>query len=80
MLIHEKNVCDPYTSICTDAGGFAPLGNFPCFFVICYFFFQNQLFRVVLSGIPSECQTIWVQISGLDKDLDQWVFHPLLLI
>ena len=25
-------------------------------------FFQNQLFRKILSGIPSECQTDWIQI------------------
>ena len=45
-------------------------------------FFQNQLFRKNLSGIPSECQTDWIQIrptilSGLIwvqsvcKDYDQ---------
>ena len=33
-----------------------PLGNFPCFFDICYFF-QYQLFWKILSGILSECQT-----------------------
>ena len=26
-------------------------------------FFQNQLFRKILSGIPSECQTDWIQIG-----------------
>ena len=25
-------------------------------------FFQNQLFRKILSGIPSEYQTVWIQI------------------
>ena len=25
-------------------------------------FFQNQLFRKILSGIPSECQAVWIQI------------------
>ena len=25
-------------------------------------FFQNQLFRKTVSGIPSDCQTIWIQI------------------
>ena len=25
-------------------------------------FFQNQLFRKITSGIPSECQTDWIQI------------------
>ena len=24
-------------------------------------FFQNQLFQKILSGIPSECQTDWIQ-------------------
>ena len=68
------------------------LGNFACFFVVCWFFlkinfsrstmvftlcllgnfarlflssadfFENQLFRNILSGIPSECQTVWIQI------------------
>ena len=33
-------------------------------------FFQNQLFRKILSGIPSECQADWIQtrpniLSGL---------------
>ena len=25
-------------------------------------FFQNQLFRKILSGIPLACQTVWIQI------------------
>ena len=25
-------------------------------------FFQNKLFRKILSGIPSECETAWIQI------------------
>ena len=25
-------------------------------------FFQNQLFQKVLSGIPSGCQTVWIQV------------------
>ena len=24
-------------------------------------FFQNQLFRKIISGIPPECQTVWTQ-------------------
>ena len=24
-------------------------------------FFQNQLFRKIMLGIPSECQTVWIQ-------------------
>ena len=26
--------------------------------------FQNQLFRKILSGIPSMCQTVWIQIRS----------------
>ena len=26
-------------------------------------FFYNQLLRKILSGIPSECQTAWIQIG-----------------
>ena len=29
------------------------LGNFSCFYVVCYFFFHNQLFRKILSEIPT---------------------------
>ena len=40
-----------------------PQGNFSCFFVVCRFFFKNQLFfEKILSEIPSECQTDWIQI------------------
>ena len=39
-----------------------PLGNCSSHFVACWFFFQNQLFRKILSGIPSEYQTVWIQI------------------
>ena len=33
-------------------------------------FFENQLFRKIISGIPSECQTVWIHfrpdiLSGL---------------
>ena len=38
------------------------LGNFSRFFVVCLFFFQNQLFQKSISGIPSECQTVWIRI------------------
>ena len=27
------------------------------------FFYQYQLFRKIISGIPSECQTDWIQIK-----------------
>ena len=38
------------------------LGNFACFFLTSADFFQNQLFQKIISGIPSECQTVWIQI------------------
>ena len=37
------------------------MGNFSCFLLITYFF-QNQLFGKTLSGIPLECQRVWIQI------------------
>ena len=37
------------------------LGNFAYFFVI-YGFFFNYLFQKNLSGIPSESQSVWIQI------------------
>ena len=52
---------------------FSLLGNFAGFFLSSAdFFFQNQLFRKILSGIQSECQTVWIQtrpdiLSGLIK-------------
>ena len=40
------------------------LGNFACFFVVCGFFLQINFinFQKNLSGIPPECQTVWIQI------------------
>ena len=35
---------------------------FVCIFVVCWFFFQNQLFGKIISGISSECQTVWILI------------------
>ena len=37
-----------------------PRGNF--LFLSSADFFQNQLFGKIISGIPSECQTHWIQI------------------
>ena len=37
-------------------------------------FFQNQLFRKILSGIPSECLTVWIQIQTRSDILGaQWL-------
>ena len=30
----------------------------------CLFFFQNQLFRKIISGIPPVCQVVWIQIRS----------------
>ena len=39
------------------------LGKFAFLFVVCrFFFFQNQLFQKILSGIPLECRAVWIQI------------------
>ena len=38
-----------------------PRGNFS--FLSSADFFKNQLFRKIILGIPSECQTDWIQIS-----------------
>ena len=40
------------------------LGNFACFFVVYgLFFFKLTFSKKNLAGIPSECQTVWIQIS-----------------
>ena len=36
-----------------------PLRNFSRFFAVCWFF-HNQLFQKILSGIRSECITVWI--------------------
>ena len=40
---------------------FAPLFHFAYFLMSVDFFFQNQLFGKIISGISSECQTVWKQ-------------------
>ena len=37
------------------------------------FFFQNLFFDKILSGIPSECQTVWTQIRPNDSSDLIWV-------
>ena len=34
-------------------------------------YFQNQNFRKILSGIPSECQTVWIQIRTFEFELSE---------
>ena len=41
---------------------FTPWEIFHVFFLSSAYFFQNQLFQKILSRIPSECQTDWIQI------------------
>ena len=46
------------------------LGNLSCFFCRLLIFFQNELFRKLLSEIPLEFQPVWIQfwpviLSGL---------------
>ena len=40
--------------------------RFACWEISCFLlsadFFQNQLFRKILSRVPSECRTVWIQI------------------
>ena len=39
------------------------LGNFTKYFVCCFFFsFSKLTFSDILSGVPSECQTVGIQI------------------
>ena len=43
------------------------LGYFACWVILHAFlssaaFFQTQLFLSILSGIPSECQIVWIQV------------------
>ena len=53
------------------------LGNFACFLSSADFF-QNQLIGKLLSGIPSECQTVWIQIRpDLGPDLGPYCLQKL---
>ena len=33
------------------------------------YFFYNKLFQKIISGIPSKCQTVWIQIRPNITDL-----------
>ena len=46
---------------CRHAITVCPLGKFSCFFVAADFF-QNPTFSKILSELPSECLTDWIQI------------------
>ena len=41
-----------------------PTGKFCRLFCRLLIFFQNQLFFKILSGIPSDCQQVWIQIRA----------------
>ena len=51
---------------------FCLLGDF-AYFLLSADIFQNQLFQKILSGIPSECQTVWIQIRTDRKSVLIWV-------
>ena len=38
------------------------LGNFACFFIVWIFYLKTEFFKKNLLGIPSEYQTVWIQI------------------
>ena len=40
-------------------------------FVVCRFVVQKYLFSKILSGIPSECQTVWIQSHDVLSSLVQ---------
>ena len=43
------------------SGGYNPLPTVPKS-TADFIFYKNQLFQNILSGIPTECQTVWIQI------------------
>ena len=58
------------------------LGNFSCFFLSSGDFFQKQLFWKIVSGILSECQTVWIlirpevlKVSCWDRSMSIVVVH-----
>ena len=54
---------DPtFCRACSGSNLFAKTGKFFHAFCHLLIFFQNQLFRKFISGIPSGCQTDWIQI------------------
>ena len=50
------------------------LGNFSQFFVVCWYFFRIIFSRKIISGMPSECQTVSIKIrpdtQSVGPDLD----------
>ena len=60
-VIHLKIIKMLSAAVVIDALTLCMLGNFACFFVVCGLFFKLT-FQKNLSGIQSECQTIWIQI------------------
>ena len=39
------------------------LGNFASTFVVCLIFTKSFFFLKILSEVPSDCQTVWIQVS-----------------
>ena len=58
----------PYTlsclsnSVCMFGSTFCMLGNFSCFCCRLLTFFKIDFFEKFLQELPSECQTVWIQI------------------
>ena len=50
------------------------LGNSSCFCCVLFFcFFQKLTFRKIISGILSECQTVWIHVRTNILSLLTWV-------
>ena len=56
-----KTTWSPWSYIFLITDQSSNINSFHAFFAGCWFF-QNQLFQKILSGIPSQCQTLWIQI------------------
>ena len=63
LRIKKKNILLSVAVVCEFLDlNLCRLGKFSTFFLLSADFFQNQLFRKILSRIPSECQIVWIQI------------------
>ena len=49
-------------SVSTGGSVFVGSKGINAFCRLLFFFFQNQLSQNIISGIPTECQTIWIQV------------------
>ena len=65
LLFEFENKEGAYTNFAAHSLTHCILGNFWCFFVVCWFF-SKLTFENILSEIPSECQTVWTLIRPDD--------------